>query len=196
VHEYIGAIFYTCNYIFYAVFNTLFFFNKDVETVKLLKAKEGGENVQILTTCSILERTLRTNRLTPSQSLNVLDINCLEDVAGIRAALDVLSTYLGDDFVDNFKRLDGFSKCLEAAKYMCNDPNRSTIQLFLLKQLVRHDPNGLGAVQERCKRKELKWIMPPQAEVKNRLVVNGRERITLFIFFRSVTPVRNLNRAF
>ena len=146
--------------------------------MKLLKVKEAGKNVQIMSTCSILERTLRTINVTP-QSPNALDINCLKDVAGIRAALDVLSTYLGDDFVDNFKRLDGFSKCLEAAKYMCNDPNRSTIQLFLLKQLVRHDPNGLDAVQERCKRKELKWIMPPQAEVKNHLVVNVRERINL-----------------
>jgi hypothetical protein len=136
-----------------------------VETVKLLKVKEAGKNVQIMSTCSILERTLRTINVTP-QSPNALDINCLKDVAGIRAALDVLSTYLGDDFVDNYERLDGFPKCLETAKHLCSHPNRNVIQLFLLKQLVRHDPNGINAVKERCKRRELKWIMPPQSEVR------------------------------
>ena len=138
---------------------------KDVETVKLLKVKEAGKNVQIMSTCSILERTLRTINVTP-QSPNALDINCLKDVAGIRAALDVLSTYLGDDFVDNYERLGGFPKCLETAKHLCSHPNRNVIQLFLLKQLVRHDPNGINAVKERCKRRELKWIMPPQSEVR------------------------------
>ena len=132
--------------------------------MRLLKAKEGGENVQILSTCNILERTLRT--IQGTHSPNALDLNCLQDIAGIRAALDALSTYLGDDFVENLQRFDAFPKCLEAARHVCNNQSRSAVQLFLLKRLVRHDPNGVNAVKERCKRKELKWILPPQAEVK------------------------------
>ncbi|CAB3996228.1 E3 ubiquitin- ligase rnf213-alpha-like, partial [Paramuricea clavata] len=134
---------------------------EDVETVKLLKAKGGGENVQIILASQVLERTLRTIH----GHQNSLNINCLRDIAGIRAALDVLSTYLGDDFAENVKRFQALRKCLETAKYLCSDSSRSVLQLFLLKQLVRHDPNGIDAVKERCKRTELKWIMPPQLEV-------------------------------
>jgi hypothetical protein len=132
-----------------------------VETVKLLKAKEGGENVQIILASKVLERTLRTIH----GHQNSLNIDCLRDIAGIRAALDVLSTYLGDDFAENVKRFQALRKCLETAKYLCSDSSRSVLQLFLLKQLVRHDPNGIDAVKERCKRTELRWIMPPQSEV-------------------------------
>ncbi|CAB4005222.1 Hypothetical predicted protein, partial [Paramuricea clavata] len=132
----------------------------DVETVKLLKAKEGGENIQISLASRILDRTLRTIHVT-SNSLNV---NCLKDIAGIRASLDVLSTYLGDDFTDNVRRFKALPKCLEAAKHLCSNSSRSVIQSFLLKQLVRYDPNGIDAVKERCKREEFKWIMPPQSE--------------------------------
>ena len=124
--------------------------------MKLLKFKEAGENTQILEICSILERAIGTHSL---------DIKCLKDIAGIRAALDVLSTYLRDDFVENFQRLDAFHKCLDAARHLCMHPSRNVVQLFLLKQLVCNDPNGIDAVKERCKRRELKWIMPPQAEV-------------------------------
>ena len=112
--------------------------------------------------CSILERTLQTIHET-----GPLEVDCLQDIAGIRAALDVLSTYLRDDFVENFQRLDPFPKCLDAARHLCIHPSRNVVQLFLLKQLVRNDPNGIDAVKERCKRNELKWIMPPQAEVKS-----------------------------
>ena len=132
-----------------------------METVKLLKAKEGGENVQILLASRELERTLRTIH----GHQNSLTINCLRDIAGIRAALDVLSTYLGDDFVENVKRFEALPKCIETAKHLCSNSSRSVLQSFLLKQLVRHDPNGVEAVKERCKGKELKWIMPPQSEV-------------------------------
>ena len=132
-----------------------------METVKLLKAKEGGKNVQILSTSKVLERALRTIH----GRQNSLNINCLRDIAGIRAALDVLSTYLGDDFVENLKHFQALPKCLETAKHLCSNSSRSVLQLFLLKQLVRHDPNGIDAVKERCKRTELKWIMPPQSEV-------------------------------
>ena len=143
--------------------------------MKLLKAKEGGENVQILLASRLLERTLRTIQVTRSPNL---DIARLKDIAGIRAALDVLSTYLSEDFVGNFERLDAFPKCLETAKHLCGNSSRFVIQLFLLKQLVRHDPNGIDAVKERCKRNELKWIMPPQSEVRQFLLLCG-----LFLVF-------------
>ena len=129
--------------------------------MKLLKAKEGRENVQILLASRELERALHTIHI----HQNSLSINCLKDIAGIRAALDVLSTYLGDDFAENVKRFEALPKCLETAKHLCSNSSRSVLQLFLLKQLVRHDSNGIDAVKERCKRKELKWIMPPQSEV-------------------------------
>ena len=135
-----------------------------METVKLLKAKQGGENVQILMASGILERTLRTIHVTSSP--NSLNIDRLKDIAGIRATLDVLSTYISEDFVENFERLDAFPKCLETARHLCSNSSRFVIQLFLLKQLVRHDPNGIDAVKERCKRNELKWVMPPQSEVR------------------------------
>ncbi len=138
-----------------------------METVTLLKAKEGGENVQIVLASSILERALRTIHVT--RSPNSLDIDRLKGIAGIRAALDVLSTYLGEDFVGNLERFDAFPKCLETARHLCSNSSRSVIQLFLLKQLVRHDPNGIDAVKERCKRSKLKWIMPPQTEVRQQL---------------------------
>ena len=155
--------------------------------MKLLKAKEGGENVQISLASRILDRTLRTIHVTsPSNSLN---INCLKDIAGIRAALDVLSTYLGDDFADNVKRFKALPKCLEAAKHLCSNSSRSVIQSFLLKQLVRHDPNGIDAVKERCKRKELKWIMPPQSEVihfffTSLMVCNGLEYLSSILVYK------------
>ncbi len=133
--------------------------------MKLLKAKEGGENVQILLASGILERTLRTIQVTSSP--NSLNIDRLKDIAGIRAALDVLSTYLSEDFVDNFEHLNAFPKCLETARHLCSNSSRFVVQLFFLKQLVRHDPNGIDAVKERCQRNELKWIMPPQSEVRH-----------------------------
>jgi hypothetical protein len=138
-----------------------------VETVKLLKAKKGGENTQILLASKELERTLRNIHV----QQNSLNVDCLRDIAGIRAALDVLSTYLGEDFVKNFKCLKDLPKCLETAKHLCSNSSRFVLQLFLLKQLIRHDPNGFNAVKERCKRNELKWIMPPQSEVIPKLLL-------------------------
>ena len=129
--------------------------------MKLLKGKEGGANVQILMASQILERTLRT--IPFKASPNALDINCLKGVAGIRAALDVLSQYLDDNFAENIRQFDALSKCLETAKHMCCSSVRSVIQFFLLKQLVRH--SGVDAVKERCKRRELNWILPPMLEV-------------------------------
>ena len=127
--------------------------------MKLLKAKEGGENVEILLASKILGRTLQT--IAAKASTNALDINCLKDVAGMRAALDVLSKYLDDNFADNIRQFDALSKCLQTAKHLCSA--RSVIQFFLLKQLVRH--SGMDAVKERCKTKELDWILPPMLEV-------------------------------
>ena len=132
-----------------------------METVKLLKAKEGGENTQISLARTILEKTPQTIHVTPIP----INIDCLKDIAGIRAALDVLSTYLGEDFVANFERFNALPKCLETAQHLCTNSSRPIIQLFLLKQIVRHDPNGFDAVKERCKRNELKWIIAPQTEV-------------------------------
>ena len=145
--------------------SNVYFFTKDVETMKLLKGKEGGANVQIVMASQILERTLRTIPLKASP--NALDINCLKGVAGIRAALDVLSQYLDDNFSENMRQFEALSKCLETAKHMCSNSSRSVIQFFLLKQLVRH--SGIDAVKERCKRRELNWILPPMLEV----VLNG-----------------------
>ena len=129
--------------------------------MKLLTAKEGGDNVQIILANRTLERTLRTL----SSSMTEIDINCLKDIAGIRAALDAFSKYLGDTFAENLERFQALPKCLDTAKHLCSHTSRSVIQLFLLKQLVRHDSNGIDAVKERCKRGELEWILPPQSEV-------------------------------
>ena len=126
--------------------------------MKLLKGKGG---VQIVLAGKILERTLRTISVTASP--NALDINCLKDVAGIRAALDVLSQYLDDNFAENIKQFEALSKCLETAKHMCCNASRSVIQFFLLKLLVRHC--GIDTAKERCKRRELSWILPPMLEV-------------------------------
>ena len=125
-----------------------------------------------------LERTLRTIH----GHQNSLNIDCLKDIAGIRAALDVLSTYLGDKFDDNFKRFDTLPKCLETAQHLCSNSSQFVLQLFLLKQLIRHD--GFDAVKERCKRKELKWIMPPQFEVIQKFIARLMVSITVLSFVK------------
>ena len=129
--------------------------------MKLLKGKEGGANVPVLMASKILERTLRTIPIKASP--NSLSINCLKDIAAIRAALDVLSKYLDENFAENFRNYRALSKCLETAKHMCCNSSRSVIQFFLLKQLVRH--SGIDAVKETCNREELDWILPPMLEV-------------------------------
>ena len=134
-----------------------------MERLQLLKAKEGGEKVQTILIGRNLKRMMQT--LHAASSPSAVNMDCLKDIAVIRATLDALSTYLGDDFADNIERCKDLTTCLEAAKHLCSNPSRFAVQLFLLKQLVRHDPNGIDAVKERCKRKQLKWIMPPQAEV-------------------------------
>ena len=135
-----------------------------MERLKLLKAKEAGENTQISMANTNLRKAMRTLHVT--RSPNAINIDRLKDIAVIRASLDALSTHLGDDFDANIEHFKDLPTCLEAAKHLCSNPNRFPIQLFLLKQLVRHDPHGIGAVKERCQKKELKWIMPPEAEVK------------------------------
>ena len=134
---------------------------QDFETVKFLKAKEGGENVQILLADKILKRSLQT--IAGKASLNAMDINSLKDVAGIRAALDVISKYLDKNFADNIKQFGALSMCLETVKHLCCNSGRSVIQLFLLKHLVHH--RGIDAVKESCKTKELNWILPQMLEV-------------------------------
>ena len=131
--------------------------------LKFLKVKEAGENAQISVENTNLRRTMQTLHVTRLPS--AVNINCLKDVAVIRATLDALSTHLGDNFAVNIKRFKNLPTCLEAAKHLCSNPGRLPIQLFLLKQLVRNDPNGIDAVKERCKRKELEWIVQPQAGV-------------------------------
>ena len=130
--------------------------------MKLLKGKEGGANVQILMASQILERKLQTfanNTASP----NSLNIDCLKDIAAIRAALDVLSQYLDENFAENLGKFSALSKCLETAKHMCCNSSRAVIRFFLLKQLVRH--SGINAVKERCSKMELDWILPPMLEV-------------------------------
>ena len=136
--------------------------------MKLLKGKEGGANVQILLAGKILERTLRT--IAAKASPNALDINCLKDVAGIRAALDVLSKYLDYDFAENIKQFGALSKCLETAKHLCCNSSRSVIQFFLLKQLVHQ--SGINDVKKKCQTKHLNWILPKMPEVYNSAVQN------------------------
>ena len=131
--------------------------------MRLLKGKQVGENLQITLASQILERTLRK-----LHSLDNLKIESLKDIACIRAALDVLSTYLGDDVCDNLERFRALPKCLESAKHLCSDSSRFVVQLFFLKQLVRHDPSGLDSVKERCQQKELQWILPSQLKVMQR----------------------------
>ena len=134
-----------------------------METLKLLKGKKAGDNVQIKMAVRILERTLRTfSSIQPSQSL---DVNCLKDIAGIRASFDVLSGYLGDDFGDNFKKIESFPKCIEAARHLCSNLKRSPIRLFLLKQLLHKDCSGIDAIKKRCERTELQWILSKNSEV-------------------------------
>ena len=131
-----------------------------MERFQLLKT---AGNVQIIIANTKLTRTMQTLNVT--RLPNAVNINCLKDIAVIRATLDALSTHLGDDFAVNIKRFTKLPAFLEASKHLCSNASRFPIQLFLLKQLVRNDPNGIDAVKERCKRKELKWIMPPLAEV-------------------------------
>ena len=138
----------------------IFLFFKDFERVKLLKA-EG--NAQILMAITNLKETIQTF---PATSRKVVNIDSLKDIAVIRATLDVLSTYLGADFAANIERFENLTTCLEAAKHLCSNPSQFSIQLFLLKQLVRNDPDGIDAVKEICKRGELVWILLPQAEVE------------------------------
>ena len=131
-----------------------------MERLQLLKT---AGNVQIIMANTNLRRNIHTLHVT--RSPNAVNIDCLKNIAVIRATLDVLSTHLGDDFAVNIKRFKNLRTCLEEAKHLCSNPSRFPIQLFLLKQLVRNDPDGIDAVKERCKRGELRWIMPPLAEV-------------------------------
>ena len=117
--------------------------------------------MEIASISRTLERILRT--ISVAVPPNTLTIDSLKDVAGIRAALDVLSKYLDDDFADNIEQIDNLWKCLETAKHLCRNPSRSVIQFFLLKLLVRH--SGIDAVKERCKTEELNWILPLMLEV-------------------------------
>ena len=151
-------------------FLTSFSSIKDVERVKLLKVREHGANTQITMASKSLKRKMQTLQHV-ARSPNAVNMESLNDVAVIRAALEALSTHLSDEFDENMKRFEALPTCLEAAKHLCSDPSRSAMQLFLLKQLVRHDPNGFDAVKERCKREELKWIMPTQAEVKRNIFI-------------------------
>jgi hypothetical protein len=125
---------------------------------------KDGKNVQILVASGNIKRAMQTLHVTPPP--NAVNIDCLRDIAVVRAALDALSTYLGDEFDANMELFKALPKCVDAAKHLCCDPSRFPIQLFLLKQLVRHDPNGFDAVKQRCEEKELEWIIPSQIEVE------------------------------
>ncbi|XP_046861643.1 E3 ubiquitin-protein ligase RNF213-like [Xenia sp. Carnegie-2017] len=98
--------------------------------------------------------------------LQNLDINSLKDVAAIRAAFSELPAYFNDDLSENLKSNAELRKCIQAAKHLCD--NEYALQLFLLKQLVHNDENGFDGVRERCKIKELKWILLPQSEERDK----------------------------
>ena len=92
-----------------------------------------------------------------------LNIEKLRDIALIRAAFNELSTFINDNLPENLESHPKLKECIQTAKNLCE--NRSFLQLFLLKQLVLNDSNGLDGVKERCRNKKLKWILPPQLKV-------------------------------
>ena len=130
----------------------------------MLQAKEDSEDTQLSVANDTLCRALKTIS-TSAASSSSLSVACLKDIGRIRAALDVVSTYLSGDFAHNIENFESFYQCIESAKDLCCDSSRSVIQFFLLKLLVHHDPNGIDGVKEKCKRKELEWILPPQSKV-------------------------------
>ncbi|XP_046860853.1 E3 ubiquitin-protein ligase RNF213-like [Xenia sp. Carnegie-2017] len=128
---------------------------EDVEIGKLLKAKQTESSVEIQMLNDILLKTQST-----FCNGETLDIKKLKDFALIRAAFSELSTFINDDLFKNLETYPKLRECIQAAKNLCE--NRSFLQLFLQKQLVLNDSNGLDGAKERCKNKELKWILPPQ----------------------------------
>ena len=150
----------------------------------MLKAKQTEGSVEINMLCKILDRTLRNFR-----TYKNLDINSLKDVAAIRAAFSELPAYFNEDISENLKSNSELRKCIQAAKHLCE--NESALQLFLLKQLVHNDENGFDGVKERCKIKELKWILPPQSEVTTCSLISYFIRTCVVCFILEISCIIN-----
>ena len=128
----------------------------------LLKSKEAGEDIQMLAALKSLERSLQ-NFSIGARTENVFDVNSLQNVAAIRAALNILWKYLDENFDENLRKYNNLQTLLDVTKRLCESENRSPIRLFLLKQLVRK--YGIDNVKKRCEKKELQWILPPESQV-------------------------------
>ena len=142
---------------------------QDAETTKLLKTKEIGNNVQIVKATRMLESSLQVFSVELRTSPNLISASSLQTIATIRAALEVLSTYLGDNYATNAEINETFPFFLQAARKLCAMANRSAIRLFLLKQLVRK--YGIDTMKEKCEQSELQWILPVQNQVLFTLLI-------------------------
>ena len=127
-----------------------------------LKFKEAGEDTQMASAITALERSLQTFAIS-ARTGNVFDVKCLQTVAAIRTALNVLSEYLDETFDKNLENYKHFKNFLDVARNLCGSEKRSSIRLFLLKQLVRR--NGIDSVKKQCESKELQWLLPQQHQV-------------------------------
>lgn len=134
-----------------------------METTKLLKCKDAGKNIEICKASKMVERSLQVLSIDMKMPPDIISITSLQTVADTRAALVVLSTYLGEDYTKNVQTLEGLPKLVDVARNLCSGTNRSYIQLFLLKQLVRK--YGIGIIKERYQNVELQWIFPPKNQV-------------------------------
>ena len=142
---------------------------QDAETTKLLKTKEIGNNVQIVKATRMLESSMQVFSVELRTSPNLISASSLQTVATTRAALEVLSTCLGDNYATNAERNETFQSFLQAARRLCAMANRSPIRLFLLKQLVRK--YGIDTMKEKCEQSELQWILPVQNQVLFTLLI-------------------------
>ena len=131
--------------------------------MKLLKCKEAGEDNQILMATRTLESSLQVFSIGIRTPPNVFNVNSLQTVAATRAAIDVLSTFLGEDYASNRQQYKNFSAFLQVTRNLCTYVSRSPIRLFLLKQLVRK--HGIDFIKEKCRNEELQWILPVQNKV-------------------------------
>ena len=112
----------------------------------------------------LLERSVQ-NYSIGARTERVFDVNSLQGVGAVRAALNILWQYLDENFDENFRKYDNLQALLDVARGLCESENRSSVRLFLLKQLVRR--YGIDTVKKRCEKKELQWILPPQRQVCN-----------------------------
>ena len=132
--------------------------------MKLIKCKETSDSAQILLAIELLKEATENLQIDIRSPPNTFSVLSLQGVAAIRAAFDVLSSYLGKDCLENIKKHENFSNYLEVSKNLCIASNQSPVRLFLLKQLVRK--YGIDAVKDRCRNEWLSWILPVENQVE------------------------------